>query len=82
MSKYLVTVTEVYRVDTEGEVEIMLEQAKHSPEFTLVKYNSEKKEKKSKGEIVEEWRKVTLVKAFNEEKDPCTEVDIKYEVSF
>ena len=82
MSKYLVTVTEVYRVDTEGEVEIMLEQAKHSPEFTLVKYNSEKKEKKAKGEIVEEWRKVTLVKAFNEEKDPCTEVDIKYEVSF
>ena len=82
MSKYLVTVTEVYRVDSEAEVEIMLEQAKNSPEFTLVKYNSEKKEKQQKGEVVEEWRKVTLVKAFNDEKEPCTEVNVNYEVIF
>jgi hypothetical protein len=49
MSKYLTTVVETYRVDTETEVEIMLEQAKNSPEFTLVKYTSEKKERKQKG---------------------------------
>ena len=78
MSKYLLNVVETYRVDTETEVEIMLEQAKNSPEFTLVKYTSEKKERKQKGEIIDEWFKVSLHKAFNDEREPCDVVNINY----
>lgn len=80
MSKYLVTVTETYRVDSEAEVEIMLEAAKHAPEYTLVKYNCESKEHKAKGEVVDTWNRLTLVKEFNEEKNPDSEIKIKYEV--
>lgn len=80
MSKYLTTVVETYRVDTETEVELMLEEAKNSPSFTLVKYTSEKKERKQKGEIIDEWFKVSLHKAFNDEKDPYDIVHVNYEV--
>ena len=80
MSKYLTTVVETYRVDTESEVEIMLEKAKNASEFTLVKYSSEKKEVKAKGEIVDEYFKLSLHKAFNDIKDPCSEINILYEV--
>ena len=48
MSKYLISTVETFRVDSEGEVEIMLEQAKSANEFELKKYTSEKKEKKDR----------------------------------
>lgn len=80
MAKYLTTITETYRVGSAAEVEIMLEEARNATEYTLVKYNCESKQLKAKGEIVDEWLKLTLVKAFNEERDPLTEVDVKYEV--
>lgn len=82
MSKYLISTVETYRVDTEGEVEIMLEQAKNASEYELKKYTSEKKEKKDRksGEIVDSYYKVALHKAFNDEKDAYTEVSVQYEV--
>lgn len=81
MSKYLVSTVETYRVDSEGEVEIMLEQAKNASEFELIKYTSEKKETKAKkGEVAEEYYKVSLHKAFNDIKDPYHDVDVIYEV--
>ena len=82
MSKYLISTVETFRVDSEGEVEIMLEQAKNTNEFELKKYTSEKKEKKDRktGEIIDSYYKVALYKAFNDEKDAYTEVNINYEV--
>jgi hypothetical protein len=80
MSKYLVSTVETYRVSTEAEVEIMLEQAKTAPEYCLTKYSSEKKEVKANKEVVDEYFKVTLYKAFNDIKDPYTEVKVTYEV--
>jgi hypothetical protein len=80
MSKYLTTVVETYRVSTENEVEIMLEQAKNASEYTLIKYSSEKKEVKAKGEVVDEYFKLSLHKAFNDIKDPYNEINIVYEV--
>lgn len=74
MSKYLLTATEVYRVDTENEVEELIQNAKDSYEFELKKYNREYKTKKQGGEIVDEYYKVSLVKVFNDEKDPVTPV--------
>lgn len=80
MSKYLTTVVETYRVDTEYEVETILEAAKNDPKYILVKYTSEKKEKKQKGEIVDEWFKLSLHKAFNDEREPIDSINVIYEV--
>ena len=77
--KYLVNVTEVYRVDSETEVEALIADAKADETFSLVKYNREYKEKKAKGEVVDAWYKVTLVKSFNDEKDPDRIVEVSYE---
>ena len=77
--KYLVNVTEVYRVDSETEVEALIADAKADETFSLVKYNREYKEKKAKGDVVDAWYKVTLVKSFNDEKDPDRIVEVSYE---
>jgi hypothetical protein len=77
--KYLVNVTEVYRVDSETEVEQLIADAKADDSFNLVKYNREYKQKKAKGEVIDDWYKVTLVKSFNDEKDPERIVEVTYE---
>lgn len=77
--KYLTKVTEVYRVDTEPEVARMIDDAKNSPQYILSKYSSQAKEKKAKGEIVDSWFEVTLIKLFNDPKEPTDEVNIIYE---
>ncbi len=81
MSKYLVTTTEVYRIDSEAEVEAFIAEAKKA-NYELKKYTSEYKEVKSKKQIVDSYFKVTLTKGFNDEKEPASQVDVKYEVSF
>ena len=80
MAKYLITVTEVYRVDTESEVEAAIAEAKADDSFTLTKYNREYKERKQKGEVIDSYYKLSLVKAFTEEKDPIIQTIISYEV--
>ena len=80
MRNYLITVTETYRVDTEAQVEQMLEESKQNTTYTLVKYSSTYKEKKVKGEVIDSWFKVTLTKQFNDEKEPIATVNISYEV--
>ena len=39
------------------------------------------KEKKSKGEVIDEWYQLSLVKKFNDEKDPSTDITVSYEVN-
>jgi hypothetical protein len=80
MAKYLITTTETYRVDSEEAVEAILEEAKNDSNYTLVKYSSTYKEKKEKGEVVDYWYRLTLTKAFTEEKDPDRDVQITYGV--
>lgn len=72
MSKYLIRTTEVYRADSENEAKLFIEEQKKSPEYELTKYATERKEKKIKGEVVDAWYRVTLVKEFNDEKEPLT----------
>lgn len=76
--EYLVSTTEVYRVDDEASVTSLIEKAKHDSMYELAKYSSVKKEKKQKGEIIDEWYQVSLTKKFNDEKDPISVVNIKY----
>ena len=78
--KFLINTTEVYRVDTETEGAALINEAKQDTEYVLSKYSSVKKERKSKGEVIDEWYHVTLVKTFNDEKEPAEVVNVIYEV--
>lgn len=64
MSKRLIEVVESYRVDSEAEAEALIAEAKEDGEYELTKYNSEKKVKKSKGEIIDEGILVKLTKKY------------------
>lgn len=79
MAKYLIEVTEVYRVDSEDEVTRIIKEAKEDDVCELVKHASLKKERKAKGQVLDAWYKVSLTKRFNREQDPCSEVSIEYQ---
>ena len=79
MAKFLINTTEIYRVATEAEAKKLIEEAKADNHFILTKYTSQFKEKKQKGEVVDEWYKVTLTKSFTDEKEPLFDTEIKYE---
>lgn len=80
MSKYLISTVETYRVDTEAEATKIIEESKQNDSYTLGKYISEHKERKSKGEIIDEYWKLSLTKIFNDIKEPDTIVNMEYEV--
>ena len=80
MSKYLVSTVETYRVDTETEATKAIEEAKNDDSYILGKYTNEHKERKSKGEIVDEYWKLSLTKLFNDIKEPISTVNVEYEV--
>lgn len=74
--KYLIETTEVYRVDSEEEAKVIIEEAKKTS--TLKKYNCVSKERKQKGEIVDSWYRLTLTKAWDDEKEPCGATKVSY----
>lgn len=78
MAKYLIKTTEIYRVDSENEVEEMLAEAKNDSQYELVKYSSQHKDIKSKGEIIDSFELVSLTKAFTSEKEPERQVEASY----
>lgn len=80
MSKYLISTTETYRVDSEDEARVIIEEEKNNPSFILTKYSCIKKEKKSKGEIEDEWYRLALTKVFTDEKEPMVQADVIYTV--
>lgn len=80
MGMYLTTICETYRVGNEAEAAHLIEECKKDPRYELKKYTSEKKFRKEKKEIVEEWIRVTLHKAFNDEKEPYSHVTVTYDV--
>ena len=76
--KSLTQVTETYRVDDEDQVLKMIDEAKSDNRFTLSKHTSQYKERKAKGEVIDQWFKVTLTKVFCDEKEPDANVTITY----
>ncbi len=78
MSKYLIKTTETYRCDTEEEAKALIEEAKQNHIYTVTKNSSEIKTLKQKGEIVDEWRRVTITKEFTSEKEPAESIEIHY----
>ena len=78
--KYLIEVTENYRVDSEKEAAALIEEAKQNQrQYSLSKYSSVQKERKSKGEVVDSWYRVSLTKKFTDEKEPYVSVVPTYE---
>lgn len=80
MSRYLCQTQEIYRVNSEAEAASLIEEAKSDKRFTLLKSSTEYKTIKSKGEIVDEYFKVTLVKYFTDLKEPDCSVEVSYSV--
>ena len=78
--KYLIQVTETYRVDSEEEAKEMIEEAKTDNKFQVLKYTSQYKERKAKGEVIDAWYKLTFTKGFTEEREPELTATINYEV--
>lgn len=78
MAKYLVSVVETYRLDSEEEAVRLIEESKKSNKYELTKYTNEHKEVKQKGEVIEEYQKVQLTKLINDIKDPYIETQIEY----
>lgn len=76
--KYLIQTVETYRVNKEDEAKRMIEEAKSDNHFILKKYSSEYKERKQKGEVIDTYYKVTLTKAFTNEKEPEFRTEISY----
>ena len=75
---YLIKTTEVYRVENENAAKEFIEEQKKNNNYEVTKYSSEIKDRKIKGEIVDQWMRVTLVKEFNDEKDCYSSVMPKY----
>lgn len=78
MAKYLIKTTEEHRADNESEAAELINSAKADGRYILSKYSSVKKERKQKGEIVDEYYIVTLVKVFDDAKEPCGEATVEY----
>lgn len=76
--KYLIQTTEIYRFSAEDEATAFIEKAKEETTYTLTKSTVEYKERKQKGEVIDFWWKVTLVKKFNDEKEPEVDMEVEY----
>ena len=77
--RYLTKVVETYRLANEGEVEDFLQELKRDARFEVAKYSSSKKQKKQKGEIVDEWVRFEVTKLFNDEAEPDTQITVSYD---
>lgn len=77
--RYLTKVVETYRLSSEKEVEEFLKELKSDHRFTVAKYSSTKKEKKSKGEVIDEWIRFEVTKLFNDEAEPVDIINVNYE---
>lgn len=81
MAAYLIKIVETYRVANEKEANDMIKKAQECKDYDLKKFNSEYRCQKAKGEVVDEWYRVTLTKEFNDEKEPGALIDVSYKAS-
>lgn len=79
MSTFLTRVVETYRADSEAEAKTLIEEAKKDKHFVVSKYNSEVKTVKAKGEVIDEYRRVTITKDVTSEKEPDIQMKLSYQ---
>ncbi len=70
MATYLIKTTEMYRCNSEQEANNLVKAAKAAHEYEVIKSTIESKQAKAKGEITDEWKRVTITKVFSDEKEP------------
>ena len=80
MAKFLLKTTEEHRADTEAEAAELITAAKADHRYILSKYSSVHKERKAKGEVIDDYFIVTLVKVFDDPKEPCGEASVEYKI--
>lgn len=80
MAKYLIKTTEEWRADTEAQATTLIDDAKSDSKYVLSKYSTVKKERKAKGEILDEYYMVTLVKVFDDAKEPVGDATVEYKI--
>ena len=78
--RYLLSSTDIYRVETVAEVEALHEELSTDVNFTLTAFSYKTKPIKEKGEVVGEYQVVTAKKVFNAEKEPDNQITVHYEV--
>ena len=76
---WLVQVTEVWRVPNQQAADIMEEEFRVDPTYTLTKWAKMDVAVKKGGEIVEEYVKITGTKVFNNIKEPDYNVNPRYQ---
>ena len=76
MSRWLLNVTENYRVDTVNEALEMRDEFNDKPEYDLQSFKYTTKYNKKTDE---EYQVVSVKKVINTEKDPVSGVQVKYE---
>lgn len=76
---FLIEATEKYRMKSDEETKRFIEELKQNKNFDILKYSSVKKERKLKGEIIDEWVRFTVTKCFNDEKEPDSPINVIYE---
>lgn len=80
MQAFLIQSVEKYRLDSQEDVDTFLEELKESEYFNILKYSSERKEVKQKGEVVDSYYILTVTKSFNDLKDPQFIVNTSYSI--
>ena len=77
--RYLVKSVNTWVIPTVEEVEKFHEQLLEDNSYQLTTFGYKTTQIKAKGEVVEEYQVVTETRVFNEEKNPDTFVEVKYE---
>ena len=75
--EYLLSATDVYRVETVEDVERLHDKLKADNNFELIAFSYKTKYIKAQGEIIGEYQVVSAKKVFNDEKEPNTTINIK-----
>lgn len=79
--EYLLSATDVYRVETVEDVERLHDKLKADNNFELIAFSYKTKYIKAQGEIIGEYQVVSAKKVFNAEKEPEVDISIVYEVN-
>ena len=69
--KYLITRTDIYRCDTEEEAKAFVQELKDEGNC-VVSSTIQMKDRKQKGEVIDEWIRLTVKTVYNDEKEPDT----------
>ena len=79
MSFFLLKTTETYRCDSEEEANLLVASAKEENDiYDVTKSTIENRQLKQKGEIIDEWKRVTITKEFTSEKEPWRKMEASY----